>query len=222
MSFFRFINITSNVKNIANCIQFPFIFYFRVVPLYLSCLLITIGPLSAPLHPSASWLVQPNCWWNAESQECMPCRCSPHGSMSQRCDVEGRCICRPGFVGRRCDLRRRGYERRETRRPVERIPMEAVQQRWGGSSRTGGCPRGAYRPKTGVTHTACGCQWCVSHGCVFSLDVWRCAAKGYVCLNRFKTQCVCIANVQVFAFVDLMTQGPEFSKCRMEMVVCWL
>uniref|UniRef100_A0AAQ5WZ67 Basement membrane-specific heparan sulfate proteoglycan core protein n=1 Tax=Amphiprion ocellaris TaxID=80972 RepID=A0AAQ5WZ67_AMPOC len=91
----------------------------------------------------------PNCWWDAERQECMPCRCSPHGSISQRCDIEGRCICRPGFVGRRCDLRRQSYERRETRRPVERVPIEAVQQRWGGTSRTGGCPRGAYRPKTG-------------------------------------------------------------------------
>ncbi|XP_050927753.1 LOW QUALITY PROTEIN: laminin subunit alpha-2 [Lates calcarifer] len=95
----------------------------------------------------------PNCWWDAERQECMPCRCSPHGSISQRCDVEGRCICRPGFVGRRCDLRRQGYERRETRRPVERVPIDTVQQRWGGPSRTGGCPRGAYRPKTGpLTH----------------------------------------------------------------------
>ncbi|TDH00593.1 hypothetical protein EPR50_G00190060 [Perca flavescens] len=91
----------------------------------------------------------PNCWWDAERQDCIPCRCSPHGSMSQRCDIEGRCICRPGFVGRHCDLRRQGYERRETRRPVERVPIEAVQQRWGGVPRTGGCPRGAYRPKTG-------------------------------------------------------------------------
>eukprot|EP00064_Thunnus_orientalis_P005404 superscaffoldBa00000528_g5418 len=99
--------------------------------------------------PSQQETANPNCWWDAERQECMPCRCSPHGSISQRCDVEGRCICRPGFVGRRCDLRRQSYERRETRRPVERFPMEAVQQRWGGSSRTGGCPRGAYRPKTG-------------------------------------------------------------------------
>uniref|UniRef100_UPI003AAF5012 laminin subunit alpha-2 n=1 Tax=Centroberyx gerrardi TaxID=166262 RepID=UPI003AAF5012 len=90
----------------------------------------------------------PNCWWDAERQECVPCRCSPLGSLSQRCDVEGRCICRPGHVGRRCDLRRQGYERRETRRPVERVPMETVQQRWG-PSRSGGCPRGAYRPKTG-------------------------------------------------------------------------
>ncbi|XP_069017691.1 laminin subunit alpha-2 [Embiotoca jacksoni] len=95
----------------------------------------------------------PNCWWDAERQECMPCRCSPHGSMTQRCDIEGRCICRPGYVGRHCDLRRQGYERRETRRPVERVPMEAMQQRWDRSSRTGGCPRGAYRPSTGArTH----------------------------------------------------------------------
>ncbi|XP_058469730.1 laminin subunit alpha-2 isoform X2 [Solea solea] len=95
----------------------------------------------------------PNCWWDAERQDCVPCRCSAYGSMSQRCDIEGRCICRPGFVGRRCDARRPSHERRETRRPVERVPVEAVQQRWGGPSRTGGCPRGAYRPKTGAqTH----------------------------------------------------------------------
>lgn len=120
----------------------------------------SVFSLVSCLYPShsftAMWLVQPNCWWDAERQECQPCRCSPHGSLSQRCDVEGRCICRPGFVGRRCNLRRQGYERRETRRPVESIPMEAAQQRWGGSSRTGGCPRGAYRPQAGVKHTACG------------------------------------------------------------------
>lgn len=137
-------------------------FYFQFVVVYSSCwLFFSLVPCLYPLHPSAMRLVQPNCWWDAERQECLPCRCSPHGSISQRCDVEGRCICRPGFVGRRCDLRRQGYERRETRRPVERIPMEAVQQRWGGSSRTGGCPRGAYRPQAGVTHTACGWQCCV-------------------------------------------------------------
>uniref|UniRef100_A0A3P9NZ11 Laminin, alpha 2 n=1 Tax=Poecilia reticulata TaxID=8081 RepID=A0A3P9NZ11_POERE len=104
----------------------------------------------------------PNCWWDAELQECMPCRCSPYGSISQRCDTEGRCICRPGFMGRRCDLRRLGYERRETRRPIERVPLEAVQQRWGGTSRTtGGCPRGAYRPQTGVTHPEYDCFFCL-------------------------------------------------------------
>ncbi|KAJ4929194.1 hypothetical protein JOQ06_004809, partial [Pogonophryne albipinna] len=93
----------------------------------------------------------PNCWWDAELQDCVPCGCSPPGSMSQRCDVEGRCICRPGFVGRHCDLRRQGYERRETRRPVERVPLAAVHRRWGGSSRTGGCPRGVQAEQRGNT-----------------------------------------------------------------------
>lgn len=131
--------------------------YFDVILSFSLCLFIflTCTHWVYPLHPSALCLVQPNCWWDAERQDCVPCHCSPYGSISQRCDVEGRCICRPGFVGRRCDLRRQGYERRETRRPVERIPIEAVQQRWGGSSRTGGCPRGAYRPQAGVTHAAC-------------------------------------------------------------------
>lgn len=150
----------------------PFMFFLYCLFLLLSsssptffqflCCQMSFSHCSVSLHPSVLWLVQPNCWWDAERQECLPCRCSPHGSVSQRCDVEGRCICRPGFVGRRCDLRRQGYERRETRRPVERVPMESVQQRWGGPSRTGGCPRGAYRPQTGVTHAACDCQWCVS------------------------------------------------------------
>ncbi|XP_039520340.1 laminin subunit alpha-2-like, partial [Pimephales promelas] len=87
----------------------------------------------------------PNCWWDGESQLCMPCQCSARGSVSQRCDSEGRCICRAGHVGRRCDLVRPAHTRRETRRPVQQVPIRHIQ-RW--ESR-GGCPRGAYRPSTG-------------------------------------------------------------------------
>ncbi|KPP76673.1 hypothetical protein Z043_103969 [Scleropages formosus] len=93
--------------------------------------------------------VKPNCWWDAEQQACRPCSCSPVGAMSRRCDLEGRCICKPGFVGRRCDLGRLVHERRETRRetrrPVQQVPLLQAE-RWP-SRRTGGCPRGAYLPK---------------------------------------------------------------------------
>ncbi|XP_067337909.1 laminin subunit alpha-2 isoform X2 [Channa argus] len=138
----------------------------------------------------------PNCWWDAERQECVACRCSPHGALSQRCDLEGRCICRPGFVGRRCDLRRQGYERRETRRPVELIPMEAVQQRWGGFSRTGGCPRGAYRPKTGpLTHGITTVGVCVPCHCnSFGSKSFDCDENG---------QCRCQPGVT----------GPKCDRC---------
>lgn len=168
-----------------------------------------------PLYPSTLWLVQPNCWWDAERQDCIPCSCSPHGSMSQRCDIEGRCICRPGFVGRHCDLRRQSYERRETRRPVEHVPIEAVQQRWGGVPRTGGCPRGAYRPKTGVTHTA----WCV----LSSMGVFTWCAKIVgirVAENRFKTHFTFVSNIERFVFVDVMVYDPFFLKHCMEKGRC--
>lgn len=97
--------------------------------------------------------MKPNCWWDAEEQVCKPCSCSRTGAMSQRCDLEGRCICKPGFVGHRCDLGRQGYERRETRRPIERVRLQQVQ-RWG-SSRSGGCPRAAYRTTAVKTVKIC-------------------------------------------------------------------
>ncbi|XP_036405402.1 laminin subunit alpha-2 isoform X1 [Megalops cyprinoides] len=103
----------------------------------------------------------PNCWWDAEQQVCKPCACSPVGSMSQRCDLEGRCICKPGFLGRRCDLGQQGYDRRETRRPVQQVPLH----RWGSSSRTGGCPRGAYRPTGPSTYNMQPARGCVPCNC---------------------------------------------------------
>lgn len=167
------------------------------------------------LPPCVLWLVQPNCWWDAERQDCVPCRCSPHGSISQRCDVEGRCICRPGFVGRRCDLRRQGYERRETRRPVERIPMEAAQQRWGGLSRTGGCPRGAYRPKTGVTH-ACGQRCVLSSMGVFLFTscakMLQMARPGGALI--FKTHSTCVTSSTVNALKDVVVLFIFFYICH--------
>uniref|UniRef100_A0A9J7ZDZ5 Laminin subunit alpha 2 n=1 Tax=Cyprinus carpio carpio TaxID=630221 RepID=A0A9J7ZDZ5_CYPCA len=103
----------------------------------------------------------PNCWWDSEAQLCRPCQCSARGSVSQRCDSEGRCICRAGYLGRRCDLMRPPHARRETRRPVQQVPIQHVQ-RW--ESR-GGCPRGAYRPGTGSGLHMQGAQGCVPCHC---------------------------------------------------------
>ncbi|XP_028295898.1 laminin subunit alpha-2 isoform X3 [Gouania willdenowi] len=138
----------------------------------------------------------PNCWWDKEQQECMPCRCSPQGSISQRCDKEGHCICRPGYVGRLCNLRRQSYERRETRRPVERVSLESVQQRWGGTHRTGGCPRGAYRPKAGpLTHGITTGGVCVPCHCnSFGSKSFDCDENG---------QCRCQPGVN----------GPKCDRC---------
>lgn len=182
--------------------------------MYFSICCFSLVPCLYCLHHTTLWLVQPNWWWDAEHQECLPCRCSPRGSVSQRCDVEGHCVCRPGFVGRHCDLRRQGYERRETRRPVERIPMESVQQRWGGLSRTGGCPRGAYRPQAGVTHTACGWRLDVlsSTECIYAARKNVIDLETFVLLeNRFKAHNV--SNIKLCVFLVVMVWDQSFKIC---------
>ncbi|KAM4771006.1 laminin subunit alpha-2 [Rhinophrynus dorsalis] len=85
----------------------------------------------------------PNCWWDSEKQICLPCGCSVSGSMSLRCDITGRCICKPEFFGKKCELRRQSFEKKDPTRISQSI--QAPPRRWSFSS-TRGCPRGAYKP----------------------------------------------------------------------------
>uniref|UniRef100_A0A8D3AEZ2 Laminin, gamma 3 n=1 Tax=Scophthalmus maximus TaxID=52904 RepID=A0A8D3AEZ2_SCOMX len=44
------------------------------------------------------------------SQEpCLPCNCNINGSVSLQCDAEGRCACRVGVTGEKCDTCRAGF-----------------------------------------------------------------------------------------------------------------
>ncbi|XP_036274949.1 laminin subunit alpha-1 [Pipistrellus kuhlii] len=40
---------------------------------------------------------------------CLPCNCSPSGSLSEACTEEGQCHCVPGVAGKRCDRCARGF-----------------------------------------------------------------------------------------------------------------
>ncbi|XP_063773402.1 laminin subunit alpha-2 isoform X3 [Pseudophryne corroboree] len=85
----------------------------------------------------------PNCWWDSEKQVCLPCTCSISGSMSQRCDITGRCICKPEFFGKRCEYRRQVYEIKD---PSRKSPNIQAPPRRGSFPTSRGCPRGAYKP----------------------------------------------------------------------------
>ncbi|XP_053879086.1 laminin subunit alpha-2 isoform X6 [Malaclemys terrapin pileata] len=86
---------------------------------------------------------KPNYLWAPEKQFCIPCGCSPLRSMSLRCDMSGRCICKSGFMGKHCELSRQVHKRKENPRATQQIQVPS--QRWGFTG-TSGCPRGAYRP----------------------------------------------------------------------------
>ncbi|XP_053362345.1 laminin subunit gamma-1-like [Clarias gariepinus] len=58
----------------------------------------------------------PNCercsdnYYRARSgQRCLPCSCNPVGSLNTQCDITGRCGCKPGVMGHKCDRCQPGY-----------------------------------------------------------------------------------------------------------------
>lgn len=84
--------------------------------------------------------------------------------MSLRCDMSGRCICKSGFVGRRCEISRQMPKLKENARSSSQ-QIRVPPRRWGVSSASG-CPRGAYRPAIPVI------KLCALHG-----------LKSHICLR---------------------------------------
>lgn len=85
--------------------------------------------------------------------------------MSLQCDMAGRCICKSGFMGRRCEISRQVPKLKENARRSQQIRVPP--RRWGVSSASG-CPRGAYRPATPVIGN---CVHCMGWNLVFTW-VW--------------------------------------------------
>uniref|UniRef100_S4RWQ1 LAMC1 protein n=1 Tax=Petromyzon marinus TaxID=7757 RepID=S4RWQ1_PETMA len=44
-----------------------------------------------------------NFYRRSASEHCLPCNCNPVGSYSRQCDEQGRCSCKQGVMGERCD-----------------------------------------------------------------------------------------------------------------------
>ncbi|NWW95068.1 LAMC2 protein, partial [Rhynochetos jubatus] len=45
-----------------------------------------------------------------EEDCCLPCHCHPQGALGPQCDSDGRCSCKPGVMGKKCDQCQPGFE----------------------------------------------------------------------------------------------------------------
>ncbi|XP_078499309.1 laminin subunit gamma-1 [Lissotriton helveticus] len=50
-----------------------------------------------------------NHYRQASEEPCLPCNCNPIGSLSTQCDNYGRCSCKPGVMGEKCDRCQPGF-----------------------------------------------------------------------------------------------------------------
>nr|XP_020475128.1 laminin subunit gamma-3-like [Monopterus albus] len=50
-----------------------------------------------------------NHYRSSPKEPCLPCNCNINGSVSLQCDVEGRCACRAGVTGGKCDTCQAGF-----------------------------------------------------------------------------------------------------------------
>uniref|UniRef100_A0A673GN31 Laminin subunit gamma-1 n=1 Tax=Sinocyclocheilus rhinocerous TaxID=307959 RepID=A0A673GN31_9TELE len=50
-----------------------------------------------------------NYYRDPSGQRCLSCSCNPVGSLSTQCDNTGRCSCKPGVIGDKCDRCQPGY-----------------------------------------------------------------------------------------------------------------
>ncbi|TKS84729.1 Laminin subunit gamma-3 [Collichthys lucidus] len=50
-----------------------------------------------------------NHYRRSAEEPCLPCNCNINGSVSLQCDVDGRCACRAGVTGEKCDTCRAGF-----------------------------------------------------------------------------------------------------------------
>ncbi|XP_074043658.1 laminin subunit alpha-2 isoform X1 [Macrotis lagotis] len=109
---------------------------------------------------------QPQLQWDSGKQFCVFCDCNPLGSASPHCDRTGRCVCKSGFLGKKCELSRQVHKQEEKPWRTQQLqgpPPPPPPLRWGSVSASG-CPRGAYRaqsrPQTFGLQSSRGCVPC--------------------------------------------------------------
>ncbi|NXE93168.1 LAMC2 protein, partial [Menura novaehollandiae] len=136
-------------------------------------------------------------------QCCQPCHCHPWGSLSPQCDSSGRCSCKPGVMGDKCDRCQPGFESLSEagcQRSAQSLRCECDP-----AGSTGDCPSGRCVCKASVTGERC--QRCKRH--FYNLDARNPAGCSPCFCYGHSVACVSADNHSIHNITSTFQQGAE-------------
>ncbi|NXJ28826.1 LAMC2 protein, partial [Dicrurus megarhynchus] len=134
---------------------------------------------------------------------CLPCLCHPWGSLSPQCDSDGRCSCKPGVTGDKCDRCQPGFE--SLSEAGCRRSGQSQQCECDPAGSTGDCRSGRCVCKESTTGERC--QRCKRH--FYNLDARNPAGCSPCFCYGHSTTCVSADNHSVHNITSTFQQGTE-------------
>uniref|UniRef100_A0A8C3QAD3 Uncharacterized protein n=1 Tax=Geospiza parvula TaxID=87175 RepID=A0A8C3QAD3_GEOPR len=134
---------------------------------------------------------------------CLPCLCHPWGSLGPQCDSDGRCSCKPGVMGDKCDQCQPGFESLSEAGCRSLLNSSRCECDPAGS--VGGCHSGHCVCKDSVTGEHC--QRCKRH--FYNLDARNPAGCSPCFCYGHSDTCVSADNHSVHNITSTFQQGTE-------------
>ncbi|NXL41604.1 LAMC2 protein, partial [Podilymbus podiceps] len=138
-----------------------------------------------------------------EEDCCLPCRCHPRGSLSTQCDSNGRCSCKPGVMGEKCDQCQPGFE--SLSEAGCRRSGQSLQCECDPAGSMEGCFSGRCVCKASATGERC--ERCKQH--FYNLDARNPAGCSPCFCYGHSAACVSADNYSVYNITSTFQQGAE-------------
>uniref|UniRef100_A0A8B9QEZ6 Laminin subunit gamma 2 n=1 Tax=Apteryx owenii TaxID=8824 RepID=A0A8B9QEZ6_APTOW len=134
---------------------------------------------------------------------CLPCHCHPQGALSPRCDSDGRCSCKPGVMGKKCDQCQPGFH--SLSEAGCRRNGQSLQCECDPAGSTGDCISGRCVCKANVTGERC--DRCKQN--FYNLDARNPTGCSPCFCYGHSAACVSSENYSVYKITSTFQQGPE-------------
>ncbi|NWU68137.1 LAMC2 protein, partial [Pterocles burchelli] len=134
---------------------------------------------------------------------CLPCHCHPQGALGPQCNSDGRCSCKPGVMGKKCDQCQPGFESL-SEAGCERSG-QSLQCECNPASNTGGCLSGRCVCKASATGERC--KRCKRN--FYNLDVKNPMGCSPCFCYGHSAACVSADNHSIYNITSAFQQGAE-------------